>query len=340
MNTPIGPYISRQETQAAKGLAILFMLFYHLFFLKEYIAQCSPLVFIGDYPLVYLLSRCTNPVSFFLILGGYGMYIVTEKGDKHKFSRVFKLLLHYWVITLLFLLCGCLMMPDVFPGSWREFVENIFLYRNTYNAAMWFMLPYIIITLSAKWLFGHTKQIPSFLILGISLVVFVASSYLTTQYAELLNDNTYYWLNIPIRILRLQFAFMLGGIAARDRLFSKVKALDNSWMAWVGFVAVFVAKIFVKSSSINDFYAFALIFLFLKTKRPKFVDKTLQLFGDHSMNIWMIHNWIYINLFTSFIFGFKLPLLVWIALLLVSLACSYLVDLVCKQVETVMPFGK
>ena len=56
-----------------KGIAILLMLFYHLFNQMRYVDLCDCLIYIGDAPAVYILSRAANPVAFFLVLGGYGM---------------------------------------------------------------------------------------------------------------------------------------------------------------------------------------------------------------------------------------------------------------------------
>lgn len=72
-----------------KGVAILLMLFLHLFNRQGNVELCSPILYVGDTPLITYLVRATNPVAFFLILGGYGMYSVWRKGDKHRLELDF-----------------------------------------------------------------------------------------------------------------------------------------------------------------------------------------------------------------------------------------------------------
>ena len=64
--------MSKEQSTILKGIAILMMLFYHLFFRAGLDELCSPLVMLGDDPLVSSLSRACYPVPFFLILSGYG----------------------------------------------------------------------------------------------------------------------------------------------------------------------------------------------------------------------------------------------------------------------------
>ncbi|MGP1453930.1 MAG: hypothetical protein ACTTJ9_10960 [Segatella oris] len=46
---------SKADTMAVKGVAILFMLFAHLFNRSQLIDLSTPLVYVGEQPLVYLL---------------------------------------------------------------------------------------------------------------------------------------------------------------------------------------------------------------------------------------------------------------------------------------------
>lgn len=50
-----------------KGVAILLMLFLHLFNQEDNVALCHNLLFVDGMPLVLILSRAANPVAFLLI---------------------------------------------------------------------------------------------------------------------------------------------------------------------------------------------------------------------------------------------------------------------------------
>lgn len=89
--------MTKQETQIMKGVAILLMIFLHLFNQMSNVELCRSFIYIGDIPFVYWLSAAANPVAFFLILSGYGMHFihVRGKGDIHRWNRIGKLYLHW-----------------------------------------------------------------------------------------------------------------------------------------------------------------------------------------------------------------------------------------------------
>lgn len=71
--------ISRTETDILKGVAIIMMLWLHLFLKESDIGNYSDLHFANGLSLSYYLTRLCTPVSFFLILSGYGLaYLYNE----------------------------------------------------------------------------------------------------------------------------------------------------------------------------------------------------------------------------------------------------------------------
>lgn len=71
--------MSKEYTGYLKGVAILLMVFLHLFTNKETDVNLGFLLSINDTPLIYYLTRMCNPVPFFLILSGYGLYTIYNK---------------------------------------------------------------------------------------------------------------------------------------------------------------------------------------------------------------------------------------------------------------------
>ena len=80
---------SKADTMAVKGVAILFMLFAHLFNRSQLIDLSTPLVYVGEQPLVYLLIFAMNPVHFFIFLSGYGLSLSNKNGGGVKDVCVF-----------------------------------------------------------------------------------------------------------------------------------------------------------------------------------------------------------------------------------------------------------
>lgn len=93
-----------------KGVAIVLMVFLHLFMLKDYALECKNFCYVGDTPLVNWLTRAANPVGFFLILSGYGMHYIYSRGgkDNNRFGRLIRLYVHWIVCFGLFSVVGLL----------------------------------------------------------------------------------------------------------------------------------------------------------------------------------------------------------------------------------------
>lgn len=110
---------------------------------------------IGDIPLVLILTRAANPVSFFLILSGYGIYIVVKKNPSYNVLRKLRnLYIHYWISLAIFVGIGAwLVGTSRYPGSLYIVVENVTAWYTSWNGEIWFLFPYMLLALSAKWIF-------------------------------------------------------------------------------------------------------------------------------------------------------------------------------------------
>ena len=332
MNSNKAEYISKQESQVLKGVSILLMLFLHLFNQMRNVDLCNTLFFIGDRPLVYILTRASNPVAFFLILGGYGMYIVYKKGDAHRVTRIIKLLIHFWIITIIFITIGHLMFPDRYPGSLIKVIKNFTSYQTTYNGELWFLFPYLFLSLTSQWLFMFANRFRTRYVLIILFILHLFASFLISRYRDnFLYPN--YWIYNPVRYINLMFPFFMGAMAAKHRVFSFFSNFNWQLFAWPLLIILIITRCMFETSIINTFYAFVFFFLFLKTRRFQFIDKVLGFLGKHSMNMWMIHSWFCYYLFHDFIYGFKYPVFIFIVLVIISVLCSMIVNVICAPIK-------
>lgn len=96
--------MSKDQTQIIKGIALLFMVWGHLFSNPAVTSSLLSFLNISGVPFSSIVCRGMGPVDFFLVTGGYGLYFVYRKGtDRHHLSRVFRLFIHYWTILILFM---------------------------------------------------------------------------------------------------------------------------------------------------------------------------------------------------------------------------------------------
>lgn len=326
--------MTRAETQIMKGVAILSMLFYHLFDWISNAEICHNLIYIDGTPLVHILSKATNPVPFFLILGGYGLYKVNEQGDKHRWSRVLKLYIHYWMTLLIFVTIGHFMIPDKYPGTTSTIVSNLTSFHTTYNGEMWFLFPYVALSLLAPYIFKAMKHFKSIHIVLGTLFIYLCTSYCISRHGKsFLFTN--YWIYNPLLVFHLLFNFSLGTVAAREKFFKKAKCKVRdirhaNYSRWLLIIILIAINCVFKY---NFFYAFLIITLLVMAPLPKPVGVILAKFGGQSMNIWMIHSWFCYYLFHNFIYSFKYPLLIFIVLTTISYCCSLLLNLITKPIE-------
>ena len=317
-----------------KGVAILLMIFLHLFNNSSNVSECHNLIYIGGQPLVLLLSKASNPVAFFLILGGYGLYKVYEKGDHNRWSRLLKLYLHYWVILLVFVSIGHFIRPEVYPGSFLYVISNIIGYHTNYNGEMWFLLPYVILSALSPMLFRMVKKVKALYIIVFTLLIHIATSYCISRYGEsFLYLN--YWAYNPLLVLYLLFNFSLGAMAARTDFFERLrsKRLNHIGLyAWGGVIALVSFNCIFKY---NFFYAFGIITCLLFIPLPTEIKNSLCKLGDQSMNMWMIHSWFCYYLFHNFIYSFSYPLLIFIVLVIISYVSSLLINLIAVPIERI-----
>lgn len=328
--------MTRQESQIMKGVAILLMLFLHLFNQQYNVALCTTYLSIGDTPLLTYLVRAANPVSFFLILGGYGMYYVWQKGDKHRWSRIWKLMLHYWIVLLVFVGIGHFMFPERYPGGWLKMLGNVTAFDTSYNGEMWFLFPYVCLTLLSPWIFKFCERFRVHYVLLVSFAISIGTSFIISRYGDqYLYRNM--WLYNPFLIVHLSFAFLLGAMAAKCRIFEShlLKPvfgggnLKGIWI-WLLLAALVAFRCCFDTSAFHTLYAFAFIYLFLHAPRCGWMDKALLELGNKSMDMWMIHSWFCYYLFHDWIYGYRYPLVIMAVLVIISYLSAVAVGKIAK----------
>lgn len=194
-----------------KGVAILLMLFFHLFNQSENVALCSSLFIAGE-SLCHILSRAANPVFFFLILSGYGLYVSNhrEGGDKNRYRRIWTLMKNYWLTLLIFIPIGYLWGKEGYPGNLQTIIRNVIAYRVTWNHEIWFLFPYVLLALLAPIVVKVVDKVGFILTLLIGLCTtffstcvfhFVGESYIM--------KNCFIWYN-PLMLIHFTMPFLVG----------------------------------------------------------------------------------------------------------------------------------
>lgn len=178
-------FMNKEQSVMLKGVAILMMLFLHLFNHPQIDAMCTPLLYIGSTPLVYFLSHAAHPVAIFLIISGYGLHYIYTKGQitiKGQIKKLCKLYIFYWLTLLIFVSIGHWIGKEGYPGDWETAVLNAIGLRSNYNTETWFLFPYALLSLSAFYLFKGMRKIGVPMSILTSGALYLASIYTISRY--------------------------------------------------------------------------------------------------------------------------------------------------------------
>lgn len=173
--------LTKKDTSVLKGIALLMLLWHHLFFVATDLFDDIHLW--GEHYLVNTLGLiCKLCVAIFVFLSGYGLTIqANNKNEEINYlsfvsHRVFKLFPTFWLIWLLFVPYGVFVLgrtPDVIYGSYPYL--NLFLDitgllnvfgKIGYNGSWWFMSCILVLYFIFPLLYKFLKSNPLYAISG------------------------------------------------------------------------------------------------------------------------------------------------------------------------------
>lgn len=338
---------SKKHTQIAKGIAILLMVYHHLFVVPDRLGKnyISVINLVG-YDFQSILANFSKIcVGIFLFLSGIGLYYSLIKLDslKQMYKKVgfhgLKFMTNYWVIALLLFPIG--LTQGFFKLSVKDITYVLFA---SYDSVMewWFVRMYIVILILAP-LFIRLFQkisvqkriIPIVIVFSLWLVVRIMMRFVPVFGAwaiikEIFLNYYLYFENFDCIII-----FISGLFCARYNLISyflREEKKDKVLISVVFIIVAIITRVLYSNTptSMNvDFvvvpmFIIPLTALFYNTK----ISVILMWFGKHSTNIWLTHT------FWCYYFGQKIvllpkySLLIYIWIIILSIASSYLINLI------------
>ena len=320
--------MNKETTTIIKGVAILMMLFYHLFGRYNLANICTPLLYIGNTPLVRYINNACYPVSFFMILSGYGLtycYKKNQLSPSIQGKRILKLYVHYWLVLLFFVTIGHYIKPDIYPNNLIHVLINITGINCTYNGEIWFLLPYAIISLLSWWIINFVYNLNDkrkiFITLIVYSVFFLIARYIGYHLPH--NELLATLLIQLVYIVQLTFYFSLGILLFRllENEPTILKAVKPT-IYFIIIIALFIIKSMIKVTIADGLYAFIIIFCISHLQLHRLFHNIFYKLGQYSMPMWMTHTFFAVYLFQDFIYGFKYSLLIWLVLITISYLTS------------------
>lgn len=146
--------LTRNQTVVIKGIAILFMIFFHLFGCSIKYEQASLFTSITQLPRL-MGYFCGNCVAMFVFATGYGLSISSNLTLLKILNKVLKLYTVTWVISLV-------LVPIIIFLGYKTFnisdlIKTIFCVGG-YNPMYWFIALYPLLLLTFKQIANYSSK--------------------------------------------------------------------------------------------------------------------------------------------------------------------------------------
>lgn len=327
---------TKEHSLMVKGVAVMLLLFYHLFHEKEVLQSmnvcCAPFSEDGFLRFAGFGNIC---VAIFAMLSTYGIsrIILSAEGKNYKeiygdlLKRMLKLMFAvvavYVTISLI-----CYRYFD-YAGLYGTGKQSFLLILSDatglsavldtpmVNATWWYMkLAYILILITPLlvWLVKKLGNV-------VLVLAFFAP----------------YIICFDKDVERYLFVAVFGVCAAYGEWIEKIMNLKvNSFVWWIlGIVGVPLCVLIRQNPLVKDWYwnyadaviAFYIIFATVMTLGQIPILKTvLKFVGKHSMNIFLVHTFFYMIVWRKYIYGFEYAGITFLILMGMSLLYSVLLE--------------
>lgn len=356
MNNTVDLFLTRDDTQIIKGLAVILMIGHHLLAFPDRLPGTlfSFSGLLGFNVLFHLGAFGRICIGMFSFLGGYGKYIRSESKPVKPLKETLNLYKKYWQVFLVFIPVGFLFFGDQAPYcvdtevctrysvfSVKEFLLNLFGLQSTYNLEWWFLLFYVICILTfpliSYLIRKHSVLISLLIVISLRLAVMmlgaagVLAQNKTAENILLTIDDKF-----PFFI-----CFYAGILTARCGLYTRLadKTAKLKCKPLISIIIIVILT-FIRRYVPGNEIEFAIVFAMVFASKTLFdgiriLRKPFSVFGKYSTNMWLIHSFFcyYFGLVSRSLVFFRWGLLAFAVLTAYTFGASVLLSLFWNAVE-------
>lgn len=330
----------KRDTLAVKGVAILLMLFYHLFESQELLVTLHVDHRPFSQEAFLMLSGYGNIcVALFVFLSAYGITkgLMADAAEGYDFARTLKKA----GIRCLKLVGSFAVMYASVNILWFSHFDYVKLYGGGWQGGMFAMLDMLGLaeifdtpTLNMTWWYMEIAIVIIFMIPLVYPTVKKAGRYLIVP--ALLLPSV---LQMGENTERYYLVMLLGAVAAEEKWLEKLFALKlrKGWKLVISLALLAVSVLIRQNFMVHTYFLWILdapVALFLCWFVGEFVSGIpvlshgLVFLGRYSMNMFFVHTFFYMSLFRGFIYSFRYAAVIFLVLTGVSLAYSVVLELI------------
>ncbi len=340
--------MKKNDSQIIKGIAILAMIFYHLFSDVDMLKSMEVTGVIFSNNITAALASAGHVcVSLFIFVTSYGLAVKSigvefDKGQyvKESFGRYFSFLKKFWWIYF-----PSLIFPYVFRQEYNleiafgegtlkrilGFLGNLIglpwlLEAEQYNKSWWYIGFFFLLLFIVPLLIIAIKKVGGIPVLVLSVLL------PKTFQLDVVADRLPRY--IPIVILALCFA----QYSLFEKIFDWLKDNKKNYVL-TAFLLVMVIPcyIIVRQRGVTQIYLVESLFCvvivllaYLFIGRLPWVNTILSVLGKHSLNMWLLHTFLISYWGKNLTFSFRNMWLIYAFAVFMSLMVSVLIE-ACKQ---------
>lgn len=292
-------WFDMEVSQIIKGIAIIIMVFHHLFGNLEWIVEGNSFLSIplGNHSLEYFFAVPGKIcISIYAFLSGYGLYASYQhrkQGAAAVVKRVFSVLTNWWLIVLLCFLPLALICGQQIDG--KTVLGNLLLLENNWCPFADYLLFYVTALITypgIHWLLNKVNK-PLLFFFGTPFAGIVIRKAIDIIVPE----------GILYQILYFYFLYIAyitaGSCVCQSKIFLKLhnwlqdKKWNKTWLKGILVFSIVPLRWLVKNKLIFDsFFATILVFLLvelIQKRQQSLIFRGIHFLGKHSTNIWFLH---------------------------------------------------
>lgn len=277
----------KDKTAVIKGIAIVFMIVLHCAIPSYW---DIPLKEFSNEKLTHFKGTFKLCVGIFTFMVGYGYAFSKAKDFKYSLIHIWKLLLSFWIILIVFTLPFCFDQVGI-----EEIFLNLFGIESSLNWFSWFVTFYIYAMIIMPF-YGRLIDRNPLLWSVVGIVLFFICEVFLHEFYPAYKNNV--WLQRLFDCLLQSPCMILGYLFARQKWFLRIHIHSFKYMSLLAFsliVAILILRS-IKNSilgfNLDFFYAPAFIFLVLivfNRNQNQLIFKVLTFFGNISVYMWFFH---------------------------------------------------
>lgn len=329
--TEKGAFISKAEATMLQAVAVMLMVWLHLFAFPERITEKYVLVFDRLFRIETLLAYFGGIcIAVFTFSSGYGMRkkIVTSRaktGILENYQTVLRQLLkffsRYWIVFLVFIPVGFLL--KVYPVEGEQFLKGLLGGGARYNEEWWYVAYYVRFLL----LFPIMTLLMDFIQTRIPVLMHILMAAAVTILLVLPKSLPFY------NFLCVMTCFAEGMYFVDSKLFETLyRPLScRTWLRLVAGILLFAVVFVLRTLGVPD-YSLVSVFVFSVMLICKtdflmwWLHPVLLFVGKYSTYIWLTHTFYGYYFFQKITFVPRYSWLIFIWCMALSIATGILLE--------------